>query len=67
MALATPESPDVSELVRRYHVYWDVWPEYTFIKHEKRQIGFELDLAGTHGDEAEHPAPGCDKKSRGVT
>lgn len=61
MPLATKESPNISELVSRFQVYWDVWPEYIFIKHEKRQIGFELDLSGTFGDEVEHPEPGCEK------
>jgi hypothetical protein len=61
MPSAAPKSPDTRELVERFHVCWDVWPEYTFINHEKRQIGFELDLSGTHERGEEHPEPGCEK------
>ena len=56
-----PELPDTSALIERFHVCWDVWPEYTFINHEKRQIGFELDLSGMHEGGGEHPEPGCEK------
>jgi hypothetical protein len=55
------QQSSIRELVRRFHVYWNVWPEYIFIKHEKRQIGFELDLSGTFGDGGELPEPGCEK------
>ena len=55
----TPESQDIRELVERFHVCRDVWPEYAFIKHEKRQIGFELDLSGFPQDAEKHPEPGC--------
>lgn len=58
--LAAQES-SISKLVKRFHVCWEVWPEYAFIKHEKRQIGFELDLSGTHGNGGEHPEPGCEE------
>lgn len=52
-------SPDTRDLVERFHVCRDVWPEYTFINHEKRQIGFELDLSGTYEGWEKHPEPGC--------
>jgi hypothetical protein len=58
---SAPPSPGTRELVERFHVSWEVWPEYAFINHEKRQIGFELDLSGTHGGGGEHPEPGCEK------
>lgn len=61
MLSAAPQSPDTRELIERFQVCWDVWPEYTFIKHEKRQIGFELDLSGMHEGGGEHPEPGCKK------
>ena len=61
MPTTTHQSTDIRELAQRYHVCWDVWPEYAFINHEKRQIGFELDLSGTHNGGGEHPEPGCKK------
>ena len=58
MPSAAQQPSNTRELVKRFHVCWDVWPEYMFIKHEKRQIGFELDLSGTHEGGEEHPEPG---------
>jgi hypothetical protein len=55
------ETSSVEELVARYEVCWEVWPEYTFVGHEKRQIGFQLELSGTHGPCPEHPEPGCEE------
>ena len=50
-----------SELAERFRVCSEVWPEYAFINHEKRQIGFQLELSGMHEDGFGHPEPGCDK------
>ncbi|HVA00537.1 MAG TPA: hypothetical protein VMV34_02675 [Terriglobia bacterium] len=50
-----------SELAERFRICSDVWPEYTFVGHEKRQIGFQLELSGAHENGQEHPAPGCDR------
>ena len=61
MTDTSPTSPDTRELIERFHVCWEVWPEYAFINHEKRQIGFELDLSGSHEDGVQHPEPGCEK------
>jgi len=61
MSPTTQKPLNTKELVSRFHVCWDVWPEYIFIKHEKRQIGFALELSGTHGNVSEHPEPGCEK------
>lgn len=47
------------DLVERYQVCWDVWPEYISVEREKRQIGFTLELSGTHGPGNGHPTPGC--------
>lgn len=52
---------NTNELIKRFHVLWDVWPEYIFLEHEKRQIGFQLELSGMHEDGPGHPEPGCAK------
>ena len=49
----------MANLVERFRVCWEVWPEYTVVNHEKRQIGFSLELYGTHEPHVEHPTPGC--------
>lgn len=48
------------ELVRQHKVCWEVWPEYHIDREGKKiQIGFELELAGTHHEPKEPPKPGC--------
>jgi len=50
----------LKELVRQHKVCWEVWPVYHIDrKGEKVQIGFELELAGTHHEPKEPPKPGC--------
>ena len=58
---ATPISQEIKELIERFDVCQGVWPEYRFIDHEKRQIGFELDLSGFHRGTGAHPEPGCEE------
>ena len=50
---------ELTEMVKRFRVCWEVGPEYTIVRHEKRQNGFALELSGTHASGAEHPTPGC--------
>ena len=47
------------ELVSRYRVCWDVWPEETMVDGKRQQIGFELELSGTHPPEVKNATPGC--------
>lgn len=47
------------ELVQRYRVCWDVWPAYLDVGREKRQIGFALELDGTHEPGTGDADPGC--------
>jgi hypothetical protein len=60
MATATvqPRSP-LEELVHHYRVCWDVWPENEVVDGKVRQVGFELELSGTHPPEVKNPSPGC--------
>lgn len=54
------EFAKLRELVMQHKVCWDVWPEY-HIKQDKKkvQIGFELELIGTHYQPEQSPLPGC--------
>jgi len=54
----------LKELVKRFRVCWEVWPEYVLAEHQKRQIGFVLELCGTHEPGSEHPTPGCEHCQR---
>lgn len=58
--LPLTETPAVlRELVQRHWVCWEVWPECALVAGQKRQIGFALELSGTHEPGVEHPTPGC--------
>jgi hypothetical protein len=37
----------LKELINLYQVCWKVWPEFAIIGRDKRQIGYEVELAGT--------------------
>ena len=50
----------MKESVDRFHVRWEALPDYYYVKKVKRQIGFNLELTGTHEAGVEHPQPGCE-------
>ena len=49
----------LKELVKQFRVSWEAWPEYAVVDRERRQIGFTLDLYGTHEPGTGHIDPGC--------
>src|SRR5689334_1469705 len=51
---------ELRDLVERHRVCFDVLSEYAFINHVRQQIGFCVELIGTHKDGVEHPEPGCE-------
>ena len=51
---------EVARLVQRYHVCWEVWPEYLTVGQTMRQVGFELELSGSDkGIEFNPTCPEC--------
>lgn len=52
------ETSSLADLVKRYEVCWEVWPEYLLVNGKERQVGFELELCGTH-EAGNHIGPGC--------
>ena len=50
----------LADLVGRFRLCWEVWPEYALVGSERRQIGFALELSGTHEAGTERPQPGCE-------
>ena len=56
---STEKKSELKEMAERFRVCWEVWPEYRYVNDEKRQIGFSLELYGTHEPRVEHPSPGC--------
>ena len=55
----TLQISELKELVERYRVCREVFPEHMFVDGQKRQIGFTLELIGTHSPEVRHAEPGC--------
>ena len=46
-------------LVERFEVCWEVRSDCYYVKQRIRQVGFQLELTGTHEEGVEHPSPGC--------
>ena len=53
------QPPALVDLVKRYRVCWEVWPEYLMAGGKQQQVGFELELSGTHEPGTGHVSPGC--------
>jgi hypothetical protein len=50
---------NLTELVREYNICCEVWPEYLSVDGEHRQVGFELELLGSHSLDPNHLDPAC--------
>lgn len=60
MTAVVQEVSSLMELIQRYRICWEVWPEYALVGSEKRQIGFALELSGTHAQGTARVQPGCE-------
>lgn len=61
MSPLIPTVTVLGELVRRYKICWEVWPEYAVAAGQKRrQVGFELELLGSDRSVGEFD-PSCPK------
>jgi hypothetical protein len=60
MSSSATTNNDRTELVQRYQVCWEVWPEYLTIDQTMRPVGFELELSGSDkGIEFNPTCPEC--------
>jgi hypothetical protein len=50
----------LKELVEKFQVCWEALADCYPVKKEIRQIGYQLELTGTHEEGVEHPLPGCE-------
>ena len=50
----------IRDLIQRYKICWEVWPECIVNNSHLDKIGFELELLGTHAEGTGHVSPGCD-------
>lgn len=60
MATFENDTKWLADLVREFQVCWEVSPVYTYVKQERKEVGFILELYGTHEPWVEHPTPGCE-------
>lgn len=60
-ASETKPCSTLEELVGQYHIVLQVWPQYSFLGCQRVQIGFELELIGSHSSDPNHLNPTCTK------
>ena len=49
----------VQSLVTEYGVFWQSWPQYEQTHGERRLVGFEVELIGSHTSDRKHVDPSC--------
>jgi hypothetical protein len=49
----------VQSLVTEYGVFWQFWPQFEQTHGERRLVGFELELIGSHTSDINHVDPAC--------
>src|SRR5579859_2226959 len=54
-----PDESSVRELVQRYKICWEVWPECVVNHSHLEKTGYDLELLGTHAEGTDHVNPGC--------
>ncbi len=50
----------ICDLIQRYKICWEVWPEWLVNNSQLEKTGFDLELLGTHAEGTDHVSPGCD-------
>jgi hypothetical protein len=58
MATSTLDSR-VQSLVTEYGVFWQFWPQFEQTHGERRLVGFEVELIGSHTSDLNHVDPAC--------
>jgi hypothetical protein len=58
-------NPRVQSLVTEYGVFWQCWPQFEQTHGERRVVGFEVELIGSHTSDLSHIDPAC-PRCRGV-
>ena len=58
--MATPVlNSRVQSLLTEYGVFWQFWPQFEQIHGERRLVGFEVELIGSHTFDLNHLDPAC--------
>jgi len=54
-----PSIERLQDLIQKHRVCYEVWPAYLMVEGKRVQVGFELELCGTHEHEGDQFEPGC--------
>ena len=58
--MATPAlNSRVQSLVTKYGVFWQFWPQFEQTNGDRRLVGFEVELIGSHKSDLNHVDPAC--------
>jgi hypothetical protein len=58
MATSLLNSP-AGSLISEYGVFWQVWPQFEAAGGERRLVGLEVELIGSHPADLNHVDPSC--------
>jgi hypothetical protein len=59
MATAAPDATSLEDLAKKYCVHAQVWPQYSSVNGERCQVGYEVELLGSHSLDPSHVNPSC--------
>jgi len=58
--MATPAlNSRVQSLATEYGMFWQFWPQFEQTHGERRLVGFEVELIGSHTSDLNHVDPAC--------
>jgi hypothetical protein len=52
-------SPRIQSLVTEFGVFWQLWPQFEHVNGDRRLVGFEVELIGSHDSGLNHVDPTC--------
>ena len=58
MATSTVNS-QIESIIAAYGIFWQMWPQFEQVGGERRLVGLEVELIGSHASDANHLDPSC--------
>ena len=49
----------VESIISAYGIFWQMWPQFEQVSGERRLVGLEVELIGSHASDANHVDPSC--------
>lgn len=50
---------NAQSLAAEYGAFWQMWPQFEQLSGERRLVGFEVELIGSHASDLNHVDPSC--------